>query len=198
MLQAFVITLREGLEAFLIVAISLAYLRKSGREELIPAVHWGIALSIVLSIGAAYLFQRAANQALWEGVLALVAAVSVASLTVHMWRTARRIKGDIEGHLRELGGEGRDGGVPRRLRLHAADDLARGHGDGAADGHAAVPGEGGQRDHRRRARARSSRPSSRGCGRATATASTSRSSSRSPPSSCSSSSSSCSSTASTS
>jgi hypothetical protein len=31
MLQAFVITLREGLEAFLIVAISLAYLRKSGR-----------------------------------------------------------------------------------------------------------------------------------------------------------------------
>ena len=37
MLQAFVITLREGLEAFLIVAISLAYLRKSGRRELTPA-----------------------------------------------------------------------------------------------------------------------------------------------------------------
>jgi high-affinity iron transporter len=101
MLAAFVITLREGLEAFLIVAISLAYLRKSGRERLIPAVHWGIAISIVLSVGAAYLFQRAANQALWEGVLALAAAVSVASLTVHMWRTARRIKGDIEGHLGE-------------------------------------------------------------------------------------------------
>ena len=46
MLQAFVITLREGLEAFLIVAISLAYLRKSGRRELIPAVHWGIGLSV--------------------------------------------------------------------------------------------------------------------------------------------------------
>jgi len=39
MLQAFVITLREGLEAFLIVAISLAYLKKSGRRSLIPAVH---------------------------------------------------------------------------------------------------------------------------------------------------------------
>jgi high-affinity iron transporter len=99
MLQAFVITLREGLEAFLIVAISLAYLRKSGRHELVPAVHWGIAVSILLSIGAAMLFQRAANQALWEGTLAIVAAVSVASLTVHMWRTARRIKHDIEGHL---------------------------------------------------------------------------------------------------
>jgi high-affinity iron transporter len=100
MLQAFVITLREGLEAFLIIAISLAYLRKSQRRELIPAVHWGIGLSVLLSIGAAYLFQQAANQALWEGALALVAAVSVATLTVHMWRTAKMIKHDIEGHLR--------------------------------------------------------------------------------------------------
>lgn len=100
MLQAFVITLREGLEAFLIIAISLAYLRKSGRRELIPAVHWGIGLSVLLSVAAAYLFQQASNQALWEGILAIVAAVSVATLTVHMWRTAKRIKSDIEGHLR--------------------------------------------------------------------------------------------------
>ncbi len=101
MLQAFVITLREGLEAFLIIGISLAYLRKSGRRELIPAVHWGIGLSVLLSIGAAYLFQQASNQALWEGMLALAAAVSVATLTVHMWRTAKKIKSEIEGHLRE-------------------------------------------------------------------------------------------------
>src|SRR5947208_9369337 len=99
MLQAFVITLREGLEAFLIVAISLAYLRKSGRPEPVPAVRWRIALSILISIGGAFLFQRAANHALWEGVLCIAAAISVASLTVHMWRTARRIKRDIEGHL---------------------------------------------------------------------------------------------------
>ena len=99
MFQAFVITLREGLEAFLIVAISLAYLRKSHRSDLVPAVHWGIGLSILLSIGASMLFYRAANQALWEGILALGAAVSVASLTLHMWRTGKRIKKDIEGHL---------------------------------------------------------------------------------------------------
>lgn len=99
MLQAFVITLREGLEAFLIVAISLAYLRRSGRRELLPAVHWGIAVAALLSIGAAVLLQRAANQSLWEGTLAVAAAISVATLTVHMWRVARRMKREIEGHL---------------------------------------------------------------------------------------------------
>src|SRR5205823_10744068 len=79
--------------------ISLAYLRKSGGRELVAAVRWGIGLSILISIAGAFLFQRAANHALWEGVLCMVAAISVASLTVHMWRTARRIRRDIEGHL---------------------------------------------------------------------------------------------------
>jgi high-affinity iron transporter len=99
MLQAFVITLREGLEAFLIVAISLAYLRKTGRPQLVSAVHWGIGVAVLVSIGAALLFQRANTQALWEGILALTAAVLVASLIVHMWKHARRIKKDIETHL---------------------------------------------------------------------------------------------------
>ncbi|MDQ3211365.1 MAG: FTR1 family protein [Acidobacteriota bacterium] len=99
MVQAFIITLREGIEAFLIVAISLAYLKKTGRHALLPAVHWGIALSAVLSIGAGFLLARANNQALWEGVLAIVAAVLVASLTVHMWRAGRRMKSEIEGRL---------------------------------------------------------------------------------------------------
>jgi high-affinity iron transporter len=99
MLQAFVITLREGLEAFLIVAISLAYLRKTGRGSLVGAVNWGIAASIVLSIGAGVLLAQAGNKALWEATLALVAAVLVTSLTVHMWRAGKRMKKHIEGHL---------------------------------------------------------------------------------------------------
>ncbi len=99
MLQAFVITLREGLEAFLIVAISLAYLRKTGRQALVPAIHSGIATSIALSIGAGLLLARARNQSLWEGVLGIVAAFMVASLTVHMWRAGRHMKKDIEGKL---------------------------------------------------------------------------------------------------
>src|SRR5439155_22391353 len=98
-MQAFVITLREGLEGFVIVTISIAYLRTSQRYERVCAVRSGIAVAIVISVAAAFLCQRAANQALWEGLLAVVAAVSVASLTVHMWRTARRVKKDIEGHL---------------------------------------------------------------------------------------------------
>lgn len=99
MMQSFVITLREGLEAFLIIAISLAYLRKRGNHHLVPAVHWGIAASVAVSLGFSFLFARAYNQALWEGVLAVVAAVLVASLTVHMWMAAKTIKRDIEGRL---------------------------------------------------------------------------------------------------
>jgi high-affinity iron transporter len=100
MLQAFVITLREGLEAFLIVAISLTYLRKSGRGELRKAVHWGIGVAVAVSTVGGYLLFHAANQEWLEGPLALVAAVSVLTLTVHMWRAGRQIKGDIEGHLK--------------------------------------------------------------------------------------------------
>ena len=99
MIQAFIITLREGLEAFLIVAISLAYLKKTGRHALLPAVHWGIVVSVVLSVAAGLLFAQANNQALWEGLLAMTAAVLVASLTVHMWRAGKRMKQEIEGRL---------------------------------------------------------------------------------------------------
>ena len=99
MLQALVITLREGLEAFLIVAISLSYLRKSGRTALTSAVHWGIAAAVGVSLLGGYLLFNAANQEWLEGPLAMLAAVSVTWMVVHMWRAGRRMKGDIEGHL---------------------------------------------------------------------------------------------------
>ena len=99
MVQALVITLREGLEAFLIVAISLSFLRRSGRVALTSAVYWGIGASIVLSALGGYLHYNAANQEWLEGPLAIVAAASVAWLVIHMWRAGRRMKGDIEGRL---------------------------------------------------------------------------------------------------
>jgi high-affinity iron transporter len=98
--QALVITLREGFEAFLIVAISLAYLRKSGRARLVPAVHWGIAAAIAASVLGGYALFNAPNQELLDGPLALVAAASVTWMIVHMWRAGRRMKGDIEGRLK--------------------------------------------------------------------------------------------------
>jgi len=100
MLQALVITLREGLEAFLIVAISLAYLRQSGRDALVSAVRWGIVAALAVSGIGGWLLYNAANQEWLEGPLALVAAASVTWMVVHMWRAGRRMKGDIEGHLK--------------------------------------------------------------------------------------------------
>jgi len=98
-LQSFVITLREGLEAFLIVAISLAYLKKTGRPQLASAVRWGIGVAVAASVGLGALLQRASNQALWEAVLCFVAAALVGTLIVHMWRTGKRMKRNIEGRL---------------------------------------------------------------------------------------------------
>ena len=101
MLQALVITLREGFEAFLIVAISLSYLRKSGRHALTSAVHWGIGVAICVSALGGYLLYHAANQEWLDGPLAMIAAGSVTWMIVHMWRAGRRMKGDIESHLRQ-------------------------------------------------------------------------------------------------
>src|SRR3981081_3658286 len=97
--QALVITLREGFEAFLIVAISLSYLRKSGRAALTSAVHWGIVAAVAVSALGGYLLYNASNQEWLDGPLALIAAISVLTLTVHMWRAGRRMQGEIEGHL---------------------------------------------------------------------------------------------------
>ena len=100
MLNALIIVFREGFEAFLTVAIIFAYLRKTGRDHLRPAVWWGIGASVVASFAAGYALQRV-NQPLWEGVLALVAAVLVATFVIHMWRTAPRMKADMEARLSE-------------------------------------------------------------------------------------------------
>jgi len=100
MLDAFVITFREGLEAFLIVAVTLAFVRRHGTRALKAAVHSGMAVSLVASAFAGYLFSRAENQALWEGAFTLLAAACVITLTVHMWLTARKIHRDLDGQLR--------------------------------------------------------------------------------------------------
>jgi high-affinity iron transporter len=100
MLQALIIVFREGFEAFLTVAIIFAYLKKTGRNALRPAVWWGIAISVIASFGLGSLLQRI-NQPLWEGILALVAAVLVASFVIHIWRVAPTMKREMENRLEE-------------------------------------------------------------------------------------------------
>ena len=99
MFQAFVITLREGLEAFLIVAISLAYVRKGGWPSLVRAVYAGVAGGLAVSAVGGYFLYNASNQEFLDGPLAIIAAVSVAWMVVHMWRAGRHMKRDIEGRL---------------------------------------------------------------------------------------------------
>jgi len=99
MWQGFTIALREGIEMFLIVALILSYLNRTGRRALARAVYAGLAVSAATCTGAFLLFRRASNQSLWEGILALVAAALVASLLVYMKRVAPRLKKEIEDHI---------------------------------------------------------------------------------------------------
>ncbi len=99
MWQGFTIALREGIEAFLIVALILSYLKRTGRAALARAVYAGTAVSAVTCFAAGLLFARAANQSLWEGILALVAAALVGSLLFYMKRVSSRMKSDIESRI---------------------------------------------------------------------------------------------------
>jgi high-affinity iron transporter len=98
MIPALIIVFREGFEAFLSVAIIFAFLRKTGRDWLRPAVYAGIAASVIASFALGWWLMRV-NQSFWEGVLGLVAAVLVASFVIHVWRTAPKMKGDMERRL---------------------------------------------------------------------------------------------------
>jgi len=91
--------LREGIEAFLIVAITAGILSQTGRRALLPAVYWGTGVAIVASFVASLFFAEANNKPLWEGVLAAAAAVMVLSMTIYMWKRARTMRSTISSRL---------------------------------------------------------------------------------------------------
>lgn len=99
MLPTIALTFREGLEAFMVVAITVAYLHKAGRDDLARVARAAVAFSIAVSVGAGWLFGQAENRPLWEGILALVAALTIAPLTVHMLRNGRAVRGRLESGL---------------------------------------------------------------------------------------------------
>lgn len=114
MLNSFIIVMREGFESFLLVAVILAYLRKSGQKWLNSSVYIAIILALTASAGLAYVLNNGvddtavqrifgafiggyisqffANEALREAVLGAIAVVMVGTLVIHMWRTGPKIQ----------------------------------------------------------------------------------------------------------
>src|SRR5262249_12451100 len=106
MLEAFIITLREGVEAALIVGITLAYLTKIGRPELRKSVYAALASAFVGSIGVAILLSRTKwNQEIFEGWVMLAASFFFITIIVFMMRTGLKLKGEIEGKVGLLAGK---------------------------------------------------------------------------------------------
>jgi high-affinity iron transporter len=100
MLQAFIITLREGVEAALIVGITLAYLAKIGRNDLRKSVYAALAAAFIGSIGVAVVLSRfRLNEDIFEGWIMLVAAVFVVTMIIFMMKTGRKLKGEIESKV---------------------------------------------------------------------------------------------------
>lgn len=107
MLQAFIVTLREGVEAALIVGIVLAYLAKIGRRDLRKAVYAALAAAFAGSIGLAIALSRVQwNEDAFEGWVMLAAAVFVVTMIVFMMKTGRKLKGEIETKLSTISGQG--------------------------------------------------------------------------------------------
>jgi high-affinity iron transporter len=107
MLQAFIITLREGVEASLIIGIIFAYLSKIGRSDLKRTVFWALGAAIAASVAAAIVVARTAfNSDIIEGWVMLAAAGFVGSMVWFMQKAARSMKGEIEQKIAKLAGVG--------------------------------------------------------------------------------------------
>ena len=97
MLSAFLIALREGVEASLVVGIILVYLARTARSHLAKFVWYGVAAAAALSLAVAVALERwRINQDGFEGLMLLVASVFVITMIVWMNRVARHLKKEIE------------------------------------------------------------------------------------------------------
>jgi len=97
LLEAFLIALREGVEAALVVGIILVYLSRTGRAHLARFAWYGVAAATALSLAVAMALQRwQISEDGFEGLLLLVAAFFVVTMIVWMNRVARHLKKDIE------------------------------------------------------------------------------------------------------
>src|ERR1700742_70826 len=105
MFAAYLIMLREGIEAALIVGIVASYLKQSGRARWLPMVWVGVgaAVAVCLAVGLALI---AANkefpqreQELFEGLVALLATAILTSMVFWMKKAARSIKAQLHDSI---------------------------------------------------------------------------------------------------
>ena len=112
MVQAFVITLREGLEMALITVIVLAYLAKTSRRALFSRIWQGVALGAAVSIAAgAVLFAIGGElegraEQVFEGSTLMFAAIVLTWMVLWMKSQARSVKGHIETRVEAAAGTG--------------------------------------------------------------------------------------------
>ncbi len=111
-LPTFVITLREGVEAALVVGIVLAYLKKADQSQLNPWVFGGVGAGIVGSGLVGFLFTQSIHalqasnsryspmiEPLLKGVISVVAIAMLTWMLVWMTQQARRLKTQLEGEI---------------------------------------------------------------------------------------------------
>jgi high-affinity iron transporter len=102
MFPTFVITLREGVEAALIIAIAVSWLRKTGRVELLPTVYRALVSAVLACFLAAWGFSKLNLSAdAFGGYTLLASAVFVLSMVVWMNRQGGRMKSGIESRLQQ-------------------------------------------------------------------------------------------------
>lgn len=100
MLEALIVTLREGLEAALVIGLILAYLRKIGRPNLSSFVYTGLVLALIASAMGAFLFQTFNIQEeqadIVEAYIMLAGALFVGTMIAWMFRASRNLRRQLE------------------------------------------------------------------------------------------------------